>query len=365
MLSRFAILRRDSDGLVLESPLSHVAIELTKPVAAEVVAAFARGASVKRLASRKGAPKEKALVAFAKALLANDFLTLLDDDGATAEDADPRLLTWEYHDLLYHSRSRAGRHREVVGQAMRFEDIYEVAPALKQIEYTEEVELEKPDFNAIQTDSPPFETVMEQRQSIREYGDPPISNKQLGEFLYRSARIVDYGEGSAENERIIEPVQYAHRPYPAGGGLYELETYVAVNRSLDVPAGLYHYDPEKHVLGKCDADRKDIAKLLEDAAAATDTDLKTRQVLVILAARFPRITWTYSAIAYSLILKHVGVVQQTMYLVATAMGLAPCAVESGDSDLFSRAAGVDYLMESSVGEFMLGTRATSPIETLS
>ncbi|MEU5367228.1 hypothetical protein ABZ354_27800 [Streptomyces sp. NPDC005925] len=44
-----------------------------------------------------------------------------------------------------------------------------------------------------------------------------------------------------------------------------------------------------------------------------------------------------------------------MYSVATAMGLAPCALGSGDIDLFARATGCDPVEESSVGEFSLGT----------
>jgi hypothetical protein len=51
----------------------------------------------------------------------------------------------------------------------------------------------------------------------------------------------------------------------------------------------------------------------------------------------------------------VGVVFQTMYLAATAMGLDPCAIGGGDADLFARAAGTDYCAETSVGEFLLGT----------
>ena len=41
-----------------------------------------------------------------------------------------------------------------------------------------------------------------------------------------------------------------------------------------------------------------------------------------------------------------------MYLGATAMGLAPCAVGRVDADLFVRAAGTDYRAETSVGEFI-------------
>src|SRR5215470_14686816 len=53
-------------------------------------------------------------------------------------------------------------------------------------------------------------------------------------------------------------------------------------------------------------------------------------------------------------LKHVGVLYQTMYLTATAMGLAPCAVGGGNADLFAKATGLDPYSEASVGEFLLG-----------
>ena len=95
--------------------------------------------------------------------------------------------------------------------------------------------------------------------------------------------------------------------------------------------------------------------LLRDAADSAGIPEDTVQVLLILAARVPRISWKYASIAYALILKHVGVVYQTMYLAATAMGLAPCALGCGDSDAFARAAGTDYYDETSVGEFLLGS----------
>ena len=97
--------------------------------------------------------------------------------------------------------------------------------------------------------------------------------------------------------------------------------------------------------------------LLRDAAESTAIAEDNLQVLLILAARFPRVAWKYESIAYALTLKHVGVVLQTMYLAATAMGLGPCAIGGGDADLFARAAGTDYYAETSVGEFLLGVAA--------
>ena len=44
-------------------------------------------------------------------------------------------------------------------------------------------------------------------------------------------------------------------------------------------------------------------------------------------------------------------------VLATAMGLAPCALGSGDADVAARAFGLDWAHESSVGEFLVGSRA--------
>ena len=99
-----------------------------------------------------------------------------------------------------------------------------------------------------------------------------------------------------------------------------------------------------------------VEELLEDAGAAAGIAPDSLQVLLILAARFGRVAWKYSSIAYSLILKNVGVLYMNMYLNATAMGLAPCAIGAGDADKFARIAGTDYYSETSVGEFLLGSR---------
>lgn len=80
------------------------------------------------------------------------------------------------------------------------------------------------------------------------------------------------------------------------------------------------------------------------------------QVTLIISARFGRVMWKYQAIAYSLVLKHVGVLYQTIYLAATAMGLAVCALGGGDAADFAAASGLPYLAEGSVGELVVGSR---------
>jgi SagB-type dehydrogenase family enzyme len=67
--------------------------------------------------------------------------------------------------------------------------------------------------------------------------------------------------------------------------------------------------------------------------------------------------WKYESMAYALILKNLGALFATMYFVATAMHLAPCALGGGDSELFAAITGLDPIEEPAVGEFLLGSRS--------
>ena len=80
-------------------------------------------------------------------------------------------------------------------------------------------------------------------------------------------------------------------------------------------------------------------------------------MLVTIAARFGRVSWKYSSLAYALILKDVGVLLQTLYLMATDMGLGGCAIGSTNIDLFARMTGIAFHVEGAVGQFALGRGA--------
>ena len=78
------------------------------------------------------------------------------------------------------------------------------------------------------------------------------------------------------------------------------------------------------------------------------------QILITIAARFGRMSWKYSSIAYALILKNVGVLTQTLYLMATDMGFGGCAIGSVNIDLFAKMTGIDFHVEGPVGQFAIG-----------
>jgi SagB-type dehydrogenase family enzyme len=134
------------------------------------------------------------------------------------------------------------------------------------------------------------------------------------------------------------------------------------SRELQAPEGVargfYWYDSMNHALSLIREANRDTESMLLEASRSAGGH-SCPQILIILAARFQRVSWKYQSIAYALILKNVGVIYATMYLVATAMGLAPCALGGGDSDCFTKLSGTDYLKETSVGEFLLGSKLRS------
>jgi SagB-type dehydrogenase family enzyme len=151
-----------------------------------------------------------------------------------------------------------------------------------------------------------------------------------------------------------DPRQYeaTQRPVAGGGAMHELELYLTVTHCTGLEPALYRYDPLDHALEWIAAPSADTQALLTGAMAAAGLEISP-DVLITLAARFGRMAWKYEGMAYAAILKHVGVLYQQFYLMATALGLAPCALGAGDSDRFAAAAGTHYYEETSVGEFVL------------
>jgi SagB-type dehydrogenase family enzyme len=147
----------------------------------------------------------------------------------------------------------------------------------------------------------------------------------------------------------------ADRPYPCGGAVHELELYPLVTSCAGLEPGLWHYDGHGHALEHV-AEASQATRTLVEQAKSASLMPTNPQVLLIVAARFGRIMWKYDTIAYSLTLKHVGVLYQTIYLVATAMGLAVCGLGGGNAATFAAASRLDFHSEGSVGELVIGSR---------
>ncbi len=360
-LSRFAYQRSHEGGMVLESPLSKFRVKLLDWRASAILAQLAQPQSLRRVTPPPQIGPETAY----------QFLNLLWATGFLSIEAEaPDLKLWEFHNLLFHSRCRQGRHDYPTGDIVASLEVWDEFPVVKPPMSGQMVPLPQMSIDAIRQRDQTLTTAIEKRASIREYDENhPITIEQLGELLYRTARIKEIYTQDAEQTELLKAQfgedfdwgEISRRPYPCGGGMYELELYLAVRRCEGVKPGLYHYDPLNHQLAQIDAADADIQFLIKDAHQSSG-EQGMPQVLLIITARFGRLFRKYRSLAYALVLKHVGVLYQNLYLVATNMGLAPCSLGAGDSDRFAQATGLDYVVESSVGEFMLGSLPNANIQ---
>ena len=255
---------------------------------------------------------------------------------------------WEFQDLLMHEASRNNRDAVAVGGTYRFDGVFASPPAVKPAMPGSRIGLDEVDPGRIRQASSSVDEVQARRRSVRRYAAEPVSRASIGEFLWRVCRTTGYIESSRQD--IIS------RPYPAGGSINELEFYLAVRRCSGLDPAVYHYDSHGHALVRLAGSERIAGKIVERSGTAmglAEGDQKP-DVTVVIASRLSRLAWKYQGMAYRASLMNAGVVFHLMYMVATDMGLAPCANGTGDSRLLQEVAGLDRFEETVIAEFALG-----------
>ena len=358
VLSRFAYMRRRANDLVLESPRAGALFKISDPKVAALLAALSSPQQIRQLRRQAGFPGHKTL-----GLLVDSRILFkigaAGDQGLRSTEGDDNLVLWDFHDLVFHARSTEGRHANPLGGAYPYVGVSEPPPAVRPPWPGEKIDLRK----FLDTDSAansPAVKLLRERHSVRTFDDQqPITLAELSRFLDRTARVqsewsskLDLGTGDDDGPMIA----YTARPYPSGGSSCELELYLAVDKCEGLARGFYHYDASGHALAPIAVRANALDAQLKAAEMAMGASA-VPQILITMAARFGRISWKYSSIAYALILKDVGVLMQTLYLMATDMGLGGCAIGSTNIELFAKMTGLEFYVEGAVGQFALGRGA--------
>jgi len=369
MLSTFAQLRTNGHEYVLESPLALHRVLLHRAETMQLIAALGRPTTPAELAGVWSGHDLFAAGALAYLVAAGMVVQGRPsgdgENGAPlfADEASLARTGWSPVDLMFHTRSTVGRHDQDLGATYPSGETTSPEPVIKPRQAGHGIELSRPSWQELCVSDPPLIVAMEGRRSVRDYAAGPMTVEQLGGLLYRTARVRSLiGPSPSAGPRpgaAPEAYGLSDRPYPSGGACYELELYVTVGRCNGLPSGAYHYDPLGHRLEPLDADGGAVDVLLDSARLAAAMD-SPPPVLITMTARFGRLSWKYAGISYALALMHAGVLTQSLYLVCTAMRLAPCAIGLVRTDVVAGAFGTDWRLEPSIGQFAVGPCADGP-----
>ncbi|HKN95654.1 MAG TPA: SagB family peptide dehydrogenase [Pseudonocardiaceae bacterium] len=352
-LSRFAAMRTHEGTPRLESPLARYHVVLHRPFAAQVVASLGTAGSIDHVAGLVGAPSDD-VAAVAAYLVATGMVLVGDwaaDSGEAlfAEDSDEALMLWSHHDLMFHGHSRMGRADES-GAVYPYAGRLPAPPLVRPAPDGRRLALYRPTQARVASHDPPLTAVMDRPKPVRALVAGKITAEQVGELLFRAARIRAVASVSTGTGVRYE---VSDRPYLSVHGLYELELYVVANQCAGLRRAAYHYDPRRHELSLVNDSGQELDALLDEARVAARTDFRSA-VLITITVRVHRSSWMYNGIGYSLALTHVGALQQTLCLVATAMGLSWSVPAIDPADHVDSVLRLDWPAEVGVGEFVLG-----------
>ena len=349
-LSRFAYLRRRGKEMVLESPLAGALFRICDPNIAASLTVLSAPQKIRKLRQAPGFPGVELLAL----LLDCNILFKVESENIenlrSSEGGDD-LVLWDFHDLVFHTRSTEGRQANPLGGLYPYAGLIPPPPAVRPPWPGQKIDLRN---TAPSRPPSPFANLLRQRHSTRDFDDErPVTLAEVADLLSGVARVHSKWTASVDMNDEGPEVSYAARPYPSAGAAYELELYLTAADCEGLERGFYHYDPDQHALTPIVVRPQELDAQLGAAEFAMGASGRP-QILITIAARFGRVAWKYSSVAYSLILKDVGVLIQTLYLMATDMKLGGCAIGTNNIELFAKMTGMEYFVEGPVGQFALG-----------
>lgn len=177
------------------------------------------------------------------------------------------------------------------------------------------------------------------RRSIRRFKKEGLTLLQLSTLLYYSVGV----KGSSWGIPL--------RMFPSAGALQPIETYIQVNNVDGLKQGIYHYEPDEHILvllKEGDFRREMYAYTLEQ------DHVRDAPVNIIITMVLGRTQSKYGNRAYRYALLDTGHVGMNIYLASTAMGLGTCAVGAYYDRDIDKLLNLDGVSETSIIIYPVG-----------
>jgi SagB-type dehydrogenase family enzyme len=162
----------------------------------------------------------------------------------------------------------------------------------------------------------PLGVALGRRRSAYEYAPRPLALGLLADLCGWTCGI---GRRTPAYGRPDFPLGLS----PSAGGLWSVNLYVVAHRVEGLAGGLYSYHPGDHCL--IELHRGDLRESVRRCAMG-QPQVADAPAALILSCSLGRGAWKYGVRHYRTVHLDAGVVTQSLYLVATALGMCGCAM---------------------------------------
>lgn len=158
-----------------------------------------------------------------------------------------------------------------------------------------------------------IEEALQQRRSVREFKDEPITFQQVAQLLWAAQGVTS---------------KIGFRTAPSAGALYPLEIFLVSGNVTGLPAGVYHYIPANHVLELLNTGdkRKDLAQ-----AAFYQHDVQQGKADIVITADYKKTTAKYGSRGERYVYMEAGHAAENIFLQVVSLGLGTVTIGSFDN----------------------------------
>ena len=198
--------------------------------------------------------------------------------------------------------------------------------------------------------------VLVERRTVRHFD----AKKPLG--LEELAVVLRYVFGYQAYAPLFGEVMTLKRTSPSSGGLHPVEAYPLVCNVDGLGPGLYHYNPRDHTLEQIAELGRADAEVLAGELLCGQTYFAAAHVTFLLSARFERAFWKYRRHQRGLtaVLMDAAHLTQTLYLVATELGLGAFVTAAINGEDIDARLGLDGVREGAVVACGIGVPSAEP-----
>ena len=160
-----------------------------------------------------------------------------------------------------------------------------------------------------------IEQTLQQRRSVREYADIPLSVEEIGQLAWAAQGITDPDRG--------------FRTAPSAGATFPVEIYLLLTGLDEIPDGIYQYRNRNHSLERVrDGDRRSD---LHRVALRQDA-ITLAPVVMVISGVLERTRQRYGERALRFLYMESGHIAQNVYLQGMALDIGTVVIGAFDDD---------------------------------